>query len=250
MADSPDNSGSGSELHKNPDWLREKYHGEGLSLNDIADLVDRSYTAVWEQFDKHDRPRRDNANHVELTDQLRRLLDGLLAGDGCLYPENKAAYYLHGDSYKAFVDWLEDVLDSHGVETISRWTTEGDTGWEAYHLRTRAYRELLGVEGRWYADRKKRLPPDFELSPTTLLMWYIGDGSYIPQRWGENNVILYSDTFVDEKERVEGLLADEVGVNATYMQKGVYIPANDHERFFNYMAQSPLDPPGYEDKFP
>jgi len=247
--DRPDNGSSDPKLHTNPDWLREKYNDEGMSLNAIADLVDKSYTTVWRQFDKHGIERRDNANHVDMTSELRAFLDGLLAGDGCLAAENRAAGYLHGDSYKEFIDWLEEALESHGIETISRWSSEGDN-WTAYHLKTRAYRELMGVEGRWYAQREKRLPSDFELTPTTLLMWYVGDGSYIPQKHGANNVVLYSDKFSEASKRVKDTFRRDVGIDVSYMQKGVYVPVDDHDTFFEYMSESEYRPDGYERKFP
>lgn len=240
---------SGSPQYRDPNWLRQKYHGEGMSLHEIKDAAGVGYGTIWNWMDRHDIERRENANHVEVTNELAEILDGLLAGDGCLYHEDAASSYLHGDSYEEYVDWLEALLEDHGLETCSRWVTEGEN-WTAYKYRTRAYRELEEFEQRWYDDRKKRLPKDFALTPTTLLMWYVGDGSYIEQEYGEKNVVIYSDTFGGDSDRLERLFRDELGIEVTYMQKGIYVPTDHHDAFFEYMSRSPYDPAGYGYKFP
>lgn len=241
---------TGDPIYRDPEWLREKYWEEEMSLNEMAEEAGCAYNAVWRWMDKHDIERRTNANHVEITGTLRNILDGLIAGDGSLWHEDAASHYSHGDSYLEHIDWLVQLLADHGLETNTRWVTDGED-WTAYHFHTRAYRELEEFNDRWYDENGKRLPPDFELSPTTLKLWYVGDGSYIPQQKNStHNAIIYSDTFVNEKDRLERMFADKLDIDVTYMQKGIYIPAGDHKIFFDYMAESDLEPAGYDYKFP
>jgi hypothetical protein len=50
---------SGSIDHTDEETLRHLYHGEGLSINDIADRADVDYKTVYYWMDKHDIQRQD-----------------------------------------------------------------------------------------------------------------------------------------------------------------------------------------------
>jgi len=61
-----------------------------------------------------------------------------------------------------------------------------------FYINARPYRELLHLRDKWYKEKKgktiKVVPRDLELTSTTLLFWYLGDGSLIRRRNDETRV--------------------------------------------------------------
>jgi hypothetical protein len=57
--------------HHDPEWLTEKYWGERLSLNEMADEAGYSLRAVSRQMEKHDIPRRGNSEGQMARNQRR-----------------------------------------------------------------------------------------------------------------------------------------------------------------------------------
>lgn len=106
---------------RDPDWLREKYHDEGLSLREIGDLVGISDRSIGYWMEKHDIPRRTNP-------------DGNHRDAGWLREQ------YHGENLTA-----DEMAEMAGVEhaTILRWMDKHDidrrTSSESLNLRgTRA----------------------------------------------------------------------------------------------------------------
>ena len=54
-----------SSPHFDPEWLREKYHGEGMSLQEMADVVGRTPPTISKQMEKHGIPRRNHGRWSE-----------------------------------------------------------------------------------------------------------------------------------------------------------------------------------------
>ena len=78
-----------SGKHTNRKWLAEQYHGEGRSLNDIADECDVDAVTVMNWMDRHDIPRRNSTKHLEknivsyvVTPRGYRRLDSRRVDDG------------------------------------------------------------------------------------------------------------------------------------------------------------------------
>ena len=61
---------------KNPEWLRQKYWDEGLTITEIAKALDMDDTTVWRWFKRLDIPRRPRGGghykHGEIFTRLYR----------------------------------------------------------------------------------------------------------------------------------------------------------------------------------
>lgn len=51
----------GSKKYHNAEWLREKYHGEGLTMREIADECGVTNTTIGEWMDRHGIDKRDQS---------------------------------------------------------------------------------------------------------------------------------------------------------------------------------------------
>jgi len=52
------------EKLSNPEWLREKYHHEGLTLKEVANICNVTPQAVHYRMDKYDIERRDSVSGI------------------------------------------------------------------------------------------------------------------------------------------------------------------------------------------
>lgn len=236
-----------------PAWLREKYHDEGLSQREIADIVGCSKRPVnnrMEEYGIEKRPAHHLPNTLDepFSDEFVAILDGELLGDGCLYPRyenSQGAVYQHGTAKSAYLDWLTNLFESEGFSTqrgehMKREDREGWNDTMNYKMWTLNYTSLLDEYQRWYPNGEKRVPDDIEISPLTLRHWYIGDGSYSVRDCGFEEIKLCTYGFTDSGRTRLVRELESAGIQTNVQGSGVlYVTADSRERFFEYMAPPP-----------
>lgn len=188
-------------------------------------------------------------NHIELSDGLVEFLDGLLLGDGCLSSRRDvSAYYQHRDKHQDYIQWLIRGLSDFRLNLAGKIHKQGNgRGGFTYYFKTKEYRELKKVYDRWYPDREKKIPNDIAFSPSTLMNWYVGDGT----RKKDGSVYLL---VIQERMRknlplvVEKL--EDIGMECTINSMGVRIRNKSSDRFFEYIQSNGNEiPPCYQYKF-
>jgi len=250
-----------TKYHKLPsiDALKKLYYEERFSTNKIASIYGSSCNAVLLKLKRSgNKPRTLSegqeivANHLEMTLALQSLFDGLLLGDGCMFPHNgKSACYSHADKHREYIDWLRCELAQHGIECKLQ-EHQGYT-----RLQSLCYRELFSVRKRWYPQGKREVPSDIKLLPSVLRNWYIGDGSF---RKGKFNGVRHTkkseSLMICKSQDREGILLlsskmKSLGIENTLVPEGIYIRANSRKQFFQYvLSDKPFIPSCYQYKFP
>jgi LAGLIDADG DNA endonuclease family len=114
-----------------------------------------------------------------ISSSFLRKLDGLLLGDGnYAYAKTRPgsnSYYRQPS--KSF-DWLQELRDTFTCEGYSAEIYPYTVQDRHYgYLQSCASPELTEQRHRWYPMGVKEIPPDLELTPTTLRQWYLGDGT-------------------------------------------------------------------------
>lgn len=110
---------------------------------------------------------------------MKELIDGLLLGDGHLAKQAKNARYAHSCKHKEYIEYLMQELGKQNI--IVNHIYEKDNGYKTgkvYQCYSLTNTTLTIHHSRWYTNRKKNLPNDLQLTPTILLHWYIGDGTF------------------------------------------------------------------------
>jgi DNA-binding CsgD family transcriptional regulator len=222
-------------------WMKKKYVERGASINDIADELGCGEGTVQSWLAKHGIETRSVSNHIELSPDLCEVFDGFLLGDGSMDMPYKGARYQHGDKHIEFIGWLDSLMEEFGVDR------GGDVTYSSgvYRWRSKYIIELTNVYSKWYPDGERKIPDDFELTPTKLLLWYIGDGSYLNQ----HEPTIYCEGHIGDLSPVMTQLRD-VGIEATVMSRAIYVGSESRGTFFDYVLSSPYRPNGYEYKFP
>jgi hypothetical protein len=245
----PNSAWDDADYH-DEEWLREKYVVEGLSGNEIGKLCDVTPDTIYKWLDKHDIERRGRnerrKNWVDPSNALIESLEGGLLGDGYMGQPNDGggAYYQEADSTRQYLEWLQNHYESHGVDGwIGR--TNGFTNWR---YTSNKYMDLVPIWERWYGTGEKKIPDNFEITPTKMLLWYVGDG-WLSESHGEPVVGIAGFDLADRFDMVVSQLRDR-GITASVDKQGIRIWSESHVDFFEYIQQSDVGiPDGYGYKF-
>jgi len=182
-----------NEQYKDKDWLEAQYWAKGLSTRAIASSSGVNSETIRKYMHRHGIPLRPatNVNFVTLTDEATLFLTGELLGDASLVWGTKgvSAYYSHNSRYKEYLNWLEHILLHFGITKRGNINRHSNQYGEYWTYTSRYYRsEFVEQRLRWYPDGTKIVPADLELSPITVLMWFLEDGSAI--RYKNNNFLM------------------------------------------------------------
>lgn len=123
---------------------------------------------------------------------LSNLITGSLLGDGAIIKsfdkrQNTFNYYFsesHGKRQAEYLRWKSSYFESEGFKSnISFRDRKSSLG--TREIATREYRfhsygnaAFKPLRQYWYPNDTKQVPIDVELSPLSLAVWYMDDGSY------------------------------------------------------------------------
>lgn len=175
-------------------------------------------------------------------ENMSEVLDGLLLGDGGVYAakETHNAYYRQTCKYKEYLEEVQHLLIMEGV-------TFGDSpfyfrgnGYNTWKLTSKSIPYLTEQRKRWYIDGVKRLPNDIQLTPTSMLHWYIGDGSLFPKRGCLNTIEFAAHSFSFEEREVLKSQIQDIGLSSGNWKNGIIVI---HKRsifdFIDYIGECP-----------
>jgi len=120
-------------------------------------------------------------NSVEVDAPMRAIVDGMLLGDGSLSINGRGdrARLSIGSVHKEFASYcrslLSPMISSEPEYRPAGEKSKGGRGMWSTHT---IYQDALAdIYKKWYIDGVKIVPPDVNLDPMSLLLWYLGDGS-------------------------------------------------------------------------
>jgi DNA-binding XRE family transcriptional regulator len=178
--------------------------------------------------------------------KLFEVINGTLLGDASICVHlNKYYHYSLTAKSKEFLEWVSKIFSSFGIPTYITLSNKITYVYSlGFYINARGIGELMKLREKWYTkiDGKtvKIVPKELELTPTTLLFWYLGDGSLIRRRDNNINVptiVLATNGF--SKEDVEFLQKKlkELGLNF-YIVKTTSLTGFRKEKTTNYLLYS------------
>jgi transposase len=133
----------GSKKYHDAEWLRDKYHGDGLTLYEIADECDVTATTISSWMDKHEIETRDQSDAQQ--------------------PEGKhtdrewLAEQYHGKG-RALAD-IGDECDVSAA-TVMKWMEKHNIPRRSYTDHLRKERVTIAHTSRGYVSARSRTPQD------------------------------------------------------------------------------------------
>lgn len=221
----------------NIDILKNHYFDELLSASDIAHKYGVTTGAVLIKFRRYDIKRRTlsesqklKANYIELNNDIKDFINGLLLGDGSLIyaPNKKSCTYSHSDKNEEYLKWLKVQLETLRIKcsTIKPHTNN------SWCLKTLWYRDFVELRHRWYPKGKKKIPK-LKLTPIVLFNWYIGDGSYDSKSDSEK-IVICSEFDNNGKSYINDLM-NKTGIKTSIYSNAIYIKKESWNSFFKYI---------------
>jgi len=124
-----------------------------------------------------------NIDESYLDEKTIEWIDGFLLGDGSIgYKKitHKSARFSFGSSEKQWTNYAMSGLKKYNPREAS------SNGWKfrpekpsrpLFSSATKMHPDISLQAKRWYPNGKKIVPLDVRITPTSILLWYLGDGS-------------------------------------------------------------------------
>lgn len=145
-----------------------------------------------------------------LTKEQRQILIGVLLGDGAMRKKTHALLEInHSYTQKEYVDWLYQHFKKY-VGTPPK-VRKGNGIRIAYRFTTKSVSVFTYFYDLFFKGNKKKIPESLILSPLTLAIWYMDDGSRC-----DTDIYLNSQQFSrEEQERLVIELKKQFQVNSS-----------------------------------
>ena len=197
------------------EFFEEYYIHKMLSFPEICRLIQQKWEisldikSVWARAKKHGIVARtkSEANTVRstcdysktyMTEQMLEAVDGFLLGDGGIKPTKTCAAFSCSVQYEEFCNYLMSFFECY-QPTVKPYTVKdkriksGET--KGFLGRTKYHPDIWKQYQRWYPSGQKRVPQDVRLTPLSMLLWYLGDGSLRIRSNQIGEVTICTDSF-------------------------------------------------------
>lgn len=143
-----------------------------------------------------------------LSDVQQQVILGCVLGDGYMRKKTHAHLQItHSIKQKKYVDWKYQILKNLVISPPSAY--RGNAGRVGYRFFTRSLSEITLIHDKFYCNGVKTVPKNINISPLTLAVWYMDDGS-------KNNRASYFNTqMFDQTSQINLLNAlSKLGIEA------------------------------------
>lgn len=170
-----------------------------------------------------------------LTEEQRSILVGVLLGDGAMRKKTHALLEInHSYNQKEYVDWLYQKFQRFTDTPPKMRKTNGRR--IAYRFTTKSLPMLTTFYDSFFKEGHKIIPDNLILTPLSLAVWYMDDGSRC-----DTDIYLNSQQFtLEEQERLVTLLYKQFSIQASLNKDKQYqrirIKKDSVPRFMNLIT--------------
>lgn len=193
--------------------LQKEYYENNLTQEEIAMKFKTTQGYVSEMLGNYGLRDSEGSflsyRSLNLNQELRNFIDGLLLGDGELDQQGKSTRLRIGQSqqHKSWLDEIKEWLEEEGVQSkITKIDNSESSRQDSFLLQSLGYREFNSLFERWYYSNRKTItkqkiiPKDLNLTSQCLANWFMGDGSLSsPTERNGWRIILYTDSFENKE---------------------------------------------------
>lgn len=243
-------------------------YSQGVGATTIANHIGCHETTIVRVLRRNGIEIRTDARRPQksrpMSEDLVALVDGLLLGDGGLFPikgrhVNSGFILSQTISHGDFVYWMSGFFEVENIKINISERTGAHANW--LMISTMRTKEFSLLRNAWYPHGKKIVPRNIVLTVPGMIAWYLGDGT----RHKKSGISIYTNSFsVDDVEYLCSLLYTTFNVDAnihmhkpgknswaTEKEKGVpiiYIPRKSSMTLFDAMGPCPV--PSFSYKWP
>lgn len=153
-----------------------------------------------------------------LTKEQTSILIGVLLGDGAMRKKTHALLEInHSFKQKEYVDWLYQKFQNF-VDTKPKMRKSNGSR-IAYRFTTKSMSEFTRFYDKFFKQKHKIIPNDLILTPLTLAVWYMDDGSRC-----DEDIYLNSQQFTkEEQEKLVGMFYTQYAIQASLNKDKHYL---------------------------
>lgn len=257
--------------------LRNAYINQKMSTTEISNRSEElfgikiSAGTIYKEIVRYNIPLRTksqsismakstlDASQIWMNESKIEWVDGLMLGDG--YINFKKDINFMGARFRLDSSCKEWTI--YGMSELKEYQTDEPKTYNQidekhpnpiWMSQTLTHPEIVIQARRWYPDPdyKKKVPKDVRITPTSVMLWYLGDGSFHYEEEG-NIAALRLATCGFLEEDIKNILMPklaEVGIRSGYVngKNDIRIDSDSIKDFFNFIGyQSPIK--CYEYKF-
>jgi hypothetical protein len=210
--------------------LKECYLDKKMSTTELANQSEKIFgikvgaSTIFKELVRNKIPVRSKSESVSralstlnidetyLNEIILEWVDGFLLGDGGISFNNRSNFmgsrFQIGSSEQEWSRYAMSKFNSYGAaEPHERGKIDEKHPNKIWHSQTLTHPDIITQARRWYSGEnwKKVIPPDVRITPTSILLWYLGDGSltYIEE---SNTYVVRFATCAFSVEDVENIL--------------------------------------------
>lgn len=250
------------------DELYQKYIIEGLSQKKTAEYFGCSVDTIVRNLkeygiESHERGSWVQSDIIKLNNYQKEILNGAMLGDGslCISKNGINAQFCYTSKSLQHVEFVtKEFLQysyKEGIKHISVFDKRTNKTYERYTFRTISDNGLTNIYNQWYRNKIKHIPRDLILTPTTCLIWYIGDGCICnSSKHNGQHIKLATNCFT--KEEQENILLPQLkqfdarlnkvgkSKNTGEYQYAIFIPRKYIKDFLEYIGECPFSDYAYK----
>jgi len=145
-----------------------------------------------------------------LTEEQKQIIVGSLLGDGTMRIKTNALLEInHSKKQKELVDWIYTYFKEF-VGTPPKFR-KGNGSRVAYRFTTRSLPIFTIFYKRFFKNGRKIIPENLKLSPLTLAVWFMDDGTK-----SRSSIYLNTQQFsLKEQKLLQKMLLEQLGIETT-----------------------------------
>ena len=175
--------------------------------------------------------------------------DGFLLGDGYIgfKEQYQNARFIIGS---AEIEWTKYAMQKYTSYNPSPIKTYNEICerrpnpiWES---KTKTHPDIVSQAQRWYGGegQSKKIPQDVRITPTSVMLWYLGDGSFT--QFGDNSSCLRLATCAFDRQDLEKIVIPKlrtyhIDAYVDDYKNDIHVRAESTKDFFNFIGwNSPI----------
>jgi DNA modification methylase len=185
-----------------------------------------------------------------MTKKFQNILDGINIGDGsiCVNHNTKVGRLSIGCKHKELINYCRKLLAPYNPQETSFTGQDRDDikkGSGAWYTQTKFHPDIYEQYQRWSPNGVKDVPEDIELTPITVLLWYLGDGS-LSNANSNNSRTCYFSTNSFSLHAIHNILTPKLNaigikVKRVCPDRRIYIASESIPALLKYMGgKSPV----------
>ncbi len=231
--------------YQNKEWLKNAI--QEMNVREIASFCRVWPSTIIKWLHRHHLPVSPPKKplELELTSEAKEFVDALmLNGAFCgMGLSKQSTSLLIRDENLRYLKWVKAKLEEFGIPSSIK-SEKKD-----HRLRTRFITGFSRVRAKWFRGGVKKLPPDFNLTPTVALIWFLHKGHI--EQWRKKGKAQYVPAIrlwvfrFSEKDRQRLLqeLEKKIGISASLYKSDrfamIRIPVGESKKFLNYIGGCP-----------